>query len=58
MLKPPFSITIINYESLHKVSHETRWDMVICDEAHCMGAYPKPSLRAKLVKDLFLQHNP
>jgi len=40
------------------VSHETKWDMVICDEAHSMGAFPKPSRRAKLVKELLVKFNP
>ena len=58
MLNPHYKITVINYESLHKVSHETKWDMVICDEAHSMGAFPKPSRRAKLVKEILVKFNP
>jgi hypothetical protein len=58
MLNPHYNITIINYESLHKVSHETKWDVIVCDEAHSMGAFPKPSLRAKTVKGFLLKHNP
>jgi len=46
-----FKLVVINYESLHKVI-PTPWDMIICDEAHTMGAFPKPSKRAKQVKDL------
>ena len=49
-LNPEYKIQIINYESLHKVDNSSRFDMIICDEAHGMGAFPKPSLRAKLVK--------
>ena len=33
-LKPNFEMTIINYESLHTVMHDKRWDLIICDEAH------------------------
>ena len=51
LLNPDFSITIINYESLHKID-SSLYDVVICDEAHGMGAYPKPSKRAKDVKSL------
>lgn len=51
LLNPDFSITIINYESLHKID-SSPYDVVICDEAHGMGAYPKPSKRAKDVKSL------
>ena len=58
LLNPPYDITIINYESLHKVSHETKWDLIVCDESHSMGAFPKPSLRAKSVKSLLQIHDP
>jgi hypothetical protein len=43
-----FNITIINYESLHKVSGV--FDLVICDESHSLSAFPKPSKRTKAVK--------
>tara|TARA_B100000963_G_scaffold75320_1_gene63479 strand:- start:38918 stop:40147 length:1230 start_codon:yes stop_codon:yes gene_type:complete len=56
-LNPSFSITIINYESLHKIE-KNNYDMIICDEAHSMGAYPKPSRRAKQVKELIKLNNP
>ena len=56
LLKPDYSITIINYESLHKVDQKG-WDMIILDEAHCMGAFPKPSKRAKQVKSLVKKNN-
>ena len=49
-LSPSYSLTVINYESLHLVMNNKKWDLVICDEAHSMGAFPKPSLRARLVK--------
>jgi len=38
-LKPDFDIVVINYESLHKVEGE--FDLIILDEAHSMGAFPK-----------------
>lgn len=44
----PFNILITNYESLHKV--EQAFDCVIIDEAHSIGAFPKPSLRTKQLK--------
>lgn len=43
-----FNITIINYESLHKVSGE--FDLVIADESHSLAAFPKPSARTKKLK--------
>jgi hypothetical protein len=44
-LAPSYSCDFINYESLHKVV-ETCYDAIVFDEAHGMGAFPKPSLRA------------
>ena len=44
-----FNITIINYESLHKVSGV--FDLVICDESHSLSAFPKPSKRTKAVRN-------
>ena len=54
---PNFECTIINYESLHKVPQKG-WDVVICDEAHSMGAFPKPNGRAKKVKEVVFWNNP
>jgi len=56
-LKPDYDITIINYESLHKIETND-FDLVILDEAHSMGAFPKPSRRAKQVKELLRVNNP
>ena len=58
LLSPSFAITVINYESLHLVMDNEKWDLIICDEAHSMGAFPKPSNRADLVADLILANNP
>jgi hypothetical protein len=52
LMQPSFSIRIINYESLHIVMNEDIWDLIICDEAHSLGAFPKPSERAKMVGGL------
>jgi hypothetical protein len=51
MLGSQSKLTCINYESLHKLEG-TNFDVIICDEAHTLGAFPKPSKRAKQVKDL------
>lgn len=56
MLSPSYDMTCINYESLHKVSG--KFDMIIIDEAHTLGAFPKPSKRAKQVADLIKRNNP
>ena len=52
-----FALFVINYESIHKVPN-IRWDVIICDEAHSMGAFPKPSNRAKDVKSLIQRNDP
>ena len=48
-LCPSYSLFVINYESLHKIP-EVKWDVIVCYEAHSMGAFPKPSKRAKAVR--------
>ena len=57
-LKPSYEATIINYESLHLVANQKRWDFIILDEAHSMGAFPKPSNRAIAIKDILRRCNP
>jgi len=54
ILQPSFNIQIINYESLHKI--EGKYDLIILDEAHGMGAFPKPSKRAKQAKLLVMEN--
>ena len=56
MLKPSFTLDVINYESLHKI--EGSYDLVILDEAHSLGAFPKPSKRAKQVKVIIQKNDP
>ena len=46
-----FSIWIMNYESIHKLP-DIKWDVIIADEAHTLGAFPKPNKRAKQLKDM------
>lgn len=58
MLSPSFYMMVINYESLHTVMDEQRWDLIICDEAHGMGAFPKPSGRAELVAEVIKKCRP
>lgn len=57
-LKPSYYMCVINYESLHTVMNDWNWDLIICDEAHSMGAFPKPSQRAEMVRDLINAYNP
>ena len=56
-LCPSYSLFVINYESLHKLP-PIDWDVVIRDEAHSIGAFPKPSNRAKAVRNMLQQHDP
>lgn len=41
-----FNITVVNDESLHKITDN--FDLVIHDEHHRFGAYPKPNKTAKI----------
>ncbi len=57
LLDPDYELQVINYESLHKID-QVGWDAVVCDEAHGMGAFPKPSKRAKAVSELIRKNKP
>jgi len=46
-----YQLLVINYESLHKLNFNP--DLIIYDESHSIGAFPKPSNRSKLCKKLF-----
>lgn len=56
MLAPKFDIDVINYESLHTI--DNKWDLIIMDEAHSCGAFPKPSQRAELIASIIKRLNP
>ena len=45
-----YDLTVINYESVHKVAGE--FDVIVCDEAHALGQMPKPNNRARNIKKL------
>ena len=55
MLCPSYVLFVSNYESMHRLP-DVRWDLIICDEAHSMGAFPKPSKRAKDVATLIYKN--
>lgn len=48
-----FVLDIITFGSLHKVKNQ--YDIIIIDEAHSLGAFPKPSKRAIQCKELFYE---
>jgi len=55
-LNPGYQIDIINYESIHKIQTKDH-DLIILDEAHKLGAFPKPSGITKKLKH-FTQFKP
>lgn len=58
LMKPSFTLDVINYESLHKILlNSYSYDLIILDESHSLGAIPKPNKRAKQVKDLISLHD-
>ena len=46
-----YELDVVNYESLHK--NVKKYDLIILDEAHSIGAFPKPSQRTKLIREKF-----
>ena len=52
LMNASFNLYVINYESLHKINTEVDYNVVICDEAHSMGAYARASNRAVAVKNI------
>jgi len=45
------NFTVINYESIHKLENSF-YDVIVLDESHSIGSYPKPSKRAAQVKEI------
>lgn len=52
---PHLDVNCINYDSMSKMP-VSRYNVLILDEAHALGAFPKPSNRAKLVADLIYRY--
>jgi len=48
--KHSFNLEVINYESVHKVSGD--YDLIILDEAHRLGAFPKQPKTLRLIKKI------
>lgn len=57
LLNPDYALDVINYESLHTLERYG-YDVIILDEAHGMGAFPKPSNRAKIVAEFIATNKP
>jgi len=47
-----FDLVVTNDESMHKLE-DTNYDLVIHDEHHRFGAFPKPGLATKTYKQMF-----
>lgn len=43
-----YNLTVVNWENLHNVND--KFDLIICDEAHTMGGYPKMSKRVNQLR--------
>ena len=48
-----YNLTIINDESMHKLTNPEQFDLIIHDEHHRFGAFPKPGKATRLYKELF-----
>jgi len=46
-----YKLEVTNYESLHKLV-PVDYDVLILDEAHGLGQYPKPSQRAERIREI------
>lgn len=57
MLAPSFELIVTNYESMHKLEVAT-CDLLVVDEAHSLGAFPKPNKRAKDVARMIGRFSP
>ena len=47
-----FKVTVINDESMHKLE-DNNYDLIIHDEHHRFGAFPKPGIHTKMYKQMF-----
>lgn len=48
------NVTVINFEQVAKLKDQ-RFGLAIVDEAHSLGAFPKPALRTKAIKEICSQ---
>ena len=58
LLKPSYQIKVVNYESLHNVVDVFKFDLIVIDEAHSIGAFPKPSNRAVMIRHAISKYKP
>lgn len=48
-----YKMLVINDESMHKLENTDQYDLIIHDEHHRFGAFPKPGKYTKMFRDLF-----
>jgi hypothetical protein len=48
-----FELTVTNDESMHKIEQPSQYDLIIHDEHHRFGAFPKPGLATRTYKQMF-----
>lgn len=53
LLQPGYELTVLNNESLHKLEDPKTYDLLIHDESHRLGGFPKPCKSAQRIKELF-----
>ena len=51
LLKPNYALKVTNFEAVHKVNGKD-YDLIIVDESHSLGAFPKASVRTKRIKEI------
>ena len=51
LLNPNYALKVTNYEAVHKVNGKD-YDLIIVDESHSLGAFPKASVRTKRIKEI------
>jgi hypothetical protein len=49
-----FELTVMNDESMHKIEDPYNYDLVIHDEHHRFGSFPKPGMSTKLYRKMFV----
>jgi hypothetical protein len=48
-----FNLSVCNDESMHKIEQPSQYDLIIHDEHHRFGSFPKPGLATKTYKQMF-----
>lgn len=48
-----YELTVVNDESMHKIDNVHQFDLIIHDEHHRFGSFPKPGKYTKMYRELF-----